>query len=147
MLLLGARRRSRLHIADWWLFKRRMRALLRELEAAPEIGLLGWEMWGGASLLTVQYWRSWEALESWSRERGGSHRAAWTEYLRGAAKRGSVGVWHEAYIAKPGAYETVYTCMPPIGLARVGDVVPARGRLGRAAGRMRASLDGELKRP
>ena len=131
-----------LHWAGWrhWpamrKARRQLQGLLSELEGDPDSGLLAWEHWPGRSPLWVQYWRSFEHLEKWAREPGGAHREVWTSYLRGPAKKRAVGIWHEAYVVEPGKYEAVYTAMPALGLARVGEALEARGRLGRARGRL-----------
>lgn len=41
--------------------------------------------------------------------------------------RGDVGIWHETYLVRAGAYETLYSGMPAHGLGRAGDLVPATG--------------------
>ena len=50
--------------------------------------------------------------------------------------RGNVGIWHETYRVRAGAYECVYSGMPPLGLAKatatrdaVGELESARGRI------------------
>jgi len=55
--------------------------------------------------------------------------------------RGDVGIWHETYLVKAGQYEAVYSGMPPYGLGRVGELVPATGS--REAARTR--LDGKME--
>jgi hypothetical protein len=49
---------------------------------------------------------------------------------------GSVGVFHETYCVRAGDYECVYVNMPPFGMARAGELVPAVGRLQSAMSRM-----------
>jgi hypothetical protein len=41
-----------------------------------------------------------------------------------------VGIYHEAYLVRPGEYEVVYRNMPRTGLARVGRVVSVSARAG-----------------
>ena len=49
---------------------------------------------------------------------------------------GSVGIWHETYFAKAGAFESVYANMPPFGLGKVGPLVEAKGPYRSAAQRL-----------
>jgi hypothetical protein len=141
VLLFGVRRNHPWRPLQWLAVRRGIRAMLAELEDQRGAGLLGWESFGRNPRLIVQYWRSFAALSEWARERGGLHRQFWTRYVRDMVADGAVGVWHEAYLVEGGRYETVYTAMPPIGLARAGRVSPARGRLGTAHGRLRAGAE------
>ena len=136
LVLIGLQTKGWRHWRDARRARRQLEDLLAGLDRDPESGLLGWEHWPGRHPLWVQYWRSFDHLERWARAPEGAHRAVWTSYLRGPAKRGGVGIWHEAYLVEPGRYEAVYTATPPMGLARVGEVVEARGRLGRGRGRL-----------
>lgn len=52
---------------------------------------------------------------------------------------GSVGIWHETYLAQPGSYENVYANMPAFGLGKAGALVEARSGLQSAAGRLRGT--------
>ena len=45
-----------------------------------------------------------------------------------ARSRGDVGIWHETYRVDAGAYEAIYSGMPPHGLGKAGRLVPARER-------------------
>jgi hypothetical protein len=54
--------------------------------------------------------------------------------------RGDVGIWHETYLIRTGEYESIYSGMPLMGLAKAaqladisGDAEAARGRLGAVA--------------
>ena len=48
--------------------------------------------------------------------------------------RGDVGIWHETYLVRAGEYENVYSGIPPHGLGRVADLVPAEGECSDARG-------------
>lgn len=52
---------------------------------------------------------------------------------------GSVGIWHEAYLAQPGSYENVYANMPAFGLGKASALLEARSGLQSAAGRLRGT--------
>jgi hypothetical protein len=103
--------------------RRGMQAMLAELMAHPEKGLLGYR---GAGLTIVQYWRSFEHLEAFARDPGDLHRATWLEWYR-RDPHGRTGIWHETYLVRAGEYEAIYQDVPEAGLAVAGRVVPLRG--------------------
>ena len=51
--------------------------------------------------------------------------------------RGDVGIWHETYLVRAGEYENAYSGIPPHGLGRVADLVPAEGARSDARGRFK----------
>jgi hypothetical protein len=115
-----------------------MPKMLKELEAHPESGFLGHTRLGGA---IVQYWRSFEHLEAYARAKDKEHWPAWVEFnRRSGASRSDVGIWHETYVVKPGNYEAIYSGMPPHGLGKVGQLVPAAGAHEAARSRMAAPV-------
>ena len=139
LFLIGMRINRPLKVHKWWPVLTAMPGMLRELEAAgPEVGFLGHT---GLSIRVIaQYWRSFDDLESWARAEGGRHRTAWTAFNRAARDaRGDVGIWHETYKVGAGRYEAVYSGMPPFGLGRASELVPAKGGLAEA--RKRLGLD------
>ncbi len=85
----------------------------------------------------MQYWRSFEHLERYARDRDAVHWPAWVAYNKkvGAAS-GDVGIWHETYRIGAGQYEAIYGAMPAFGLGKVGRLVPAAGARESARGRM-----------
>jgi hypothetical protein len=86
----------------------------------------------------VQYWRSFEELESYATDKSRAHLPAWAAFNAAIASNGDVGIWHETYRVRPGDYECVYNNMPLFGLARATRAVPATGRRELAPGRMAA---------
>ena len=89
--------------------------------------------------MIVQYWRSFEQLEAYARDRDVRHWPAWVAFnKRSGNSREDVGIWHETYRVRAGEYETVYSGMPPIGLGKAGTLVPATGARESARGRMTA---------
>ena len=48
---------------------------------------------------------------------------------------GNVGIWHEMYQISDGAFESIYSNMPPYGLGKAGGLVPATGNREHAADR------------
>ncbi len=79
-----------------------MPRMLRELERKPESGFLGANQYFGSPRrpLTVQYWRSFEQLESYARSRDAAHWPAWVAFNKRVASNGDVGIWHETYLVR-----------------------------------------------
>jgi hypothetical protein len=98
--------------------RRGMRYMLDHLTAHPEKGLLGYTF--GLPVI-VQYWRSFEHLEAFARDRDDPHAEAWRNYYRRNAR---TGIWHETYLVRAGEYEAIYGNMPEFGLGRAGRTVP-----------------------
>jgi hypothetical protein len=136
VLLIGMRINRPLAVHKWWPVARGMTHMLNELYSKPELGLMSHEMWFGRTVILVQYWRSHDALLDYAKARDSAHLPAWQAFNRAVGTDGSVGIWHESYVAKPGTYENVYVNMPAFGMGRAADLVPARASLQSAAGRM-----------
>lgn len=127
-------------VDKWWQVFQSMGPMLRELSVNPESGFIGSEfaLVSLRQLLLLQYWRDFDALEDYARDRDARHWPAWTAFNRNIGKDGTVGIYHETYAVAPGAHETVYANMPPFGLGRFAGVVPATGSRNAARERMRA---------
>ena len=111
-----------------------MPKMIRELEQHPESGFLGHTM--GIRVI-VQYWRSFEHLESYARDPDRLHWPAWVDFNNRVGRaRSDVGIWHETYKVKAGEYECVYSGMPPIGLAKASATLDAVGELESTRGRL-----------
>jgi hypothetical protein len=112
--------------------RRGMKHMLDYLTEHPDKGLLGYEL--GLPTI-VQYWRSFEHLEAFARDKDDPHLAAWRNYWRRVGKEPRTGIWHETYLVRAGEYEAVYGNMRPFGLGKAGTLKPAaeasnaRGRL------------------
>lgn len=129
VFLIGMRINKLFAFSKWIRTARAMAPMLRTLLQHPEQGLLGWQIffyWRGVAL--VQYWRSFEDLEAFARNRQEPHLPAWQRYNKTIGSDGSVGIWHETYLVKAGQYEAVYGNMPVFGLAGATKHVPATGR-------------------
>jgi hypothetical protein len=122
-------------LADLGGRRRGMRAMLDELVARPEKGLLGYRM-GFPTI--VQYWRSFEHLEAFARDPEDLHRPTWLEYFR-RDPQGRTGFWHESYLVRAGEYEAIYNDLPVAGLAAAGRPVPV-DRSSRARTRIRPGV-------
>ena len=120
--------------------RRGMPAMLAQLSADPSKGLLGYETGGPFSTLVIQYWRSFEALETWANSKDDPHAAVWRNYWRRVGKNPRTGIWHETYLVRAGEYEAIYGNMPPYGLAKASSSVPLQGSTARS--RLRAAAQG-----
>ncbi|HYO83097.1 MAG TPA: DUF4188 domain-containing protein [Bryobacteraceae bacterium] len=134
VFLIGVRINKPWKVHKWLPTMLAMPRMLRELRRRPESGFLGSASGG---LLIVQYWRSFDHLEAYARSHDHEHWPAWVAFNKRAGKsRGDVGIWHETYLVKAGQYESVYSGMPPWGLGKAGQLVPAAGRKESARGRV-----------
>jgi len=136
VFLIGMRINNPLQVHKWWPVAQAMPRMLRELYNHPELGLLSHEMWFSRTIVLVQYWRSVDALLSYAKARNSEHLPAWQAFHKSVGTDGSVGIWHETYVVKPGCYENVYANMPAFGLGRVGELVEARGSMRSASSRL-----------
>lgn len=89
--------------------------------------------------MTVQYWRSFEDLARFARDRDDPHLEPWRQFNRRIAASGDVGIWHETYRVSTANIETIYGNMPHRGLAAATDLVPIRRGRDSAAVRIGAS--------
>ena len=138
VFLIGMRINKPWKVHKWLPVLLAMPKMLRELEAHPESGCLGHN--GLSTGVIVQYWRSFEHLETYARSKQMSHWPAWVDFNRRVGNsRGDVGIWHETYIIKPGHYEAVYSGMPAHGLGKAGKLVPASGTRESARSRMQGA--------
>lgn len=102
----------------------------------PESGFLGFQIYGGIPPVIVQYWRSFEHLEAYAKDRDGFHYPAWKEFNTKIKSNGDVGIWHETYKVRASNYECIYNNMPKYGLGKVGELIPAIGNRESAADRI-----------
>ena len=108
---------------------RAMGPMLQTLYTHPEKGFLGGQTfvyWRGIAI--YQFWRSFEDLERFARNREDPHLEAWRRFNRSIGSDGSVGIWHETYMVDAGKHEALYGNMPAFGLAAATQHVPAVGR-------------------
>ena len=138
---IGMRINTLWKVHRWLPVVRAMPAMLDELEADPESGLLGYDFKPGIrNQELVQYWRSFEALRDYALDSSRRHAPAIGPTNEQMEESEAVGIWHETYLVRAGEYETVYNNMPEHGLGKVGSLHPATDarrtasdRLGRAA--------------
>lgn len=136
VFLIGIRINSLWKVNKWWPVAMAMPRMVTELSQRPESGFLHAESWFGRTTIMVQYWRSMEQLLAYARDKEAEHLPAWRAFNRAVGTNGSVGIWHETYVANPGTYENIYVNMPAFGLGKVGLLSPATGGKQSAAARM-----------
>lgn len=134
VFLIGARlnRWWKLPVHFW--FMRSMPRMIAELEARPESGFLGHEPLGPGTM--VQYWRSLDQLIAYARSRDQEHYPYWVKFNKRIGSNGDIGIWHETYLVRAGAYEAIYNNMPLYGLGKVAQAVDASGVHATATGRL-----------
>ena len=137
VFLIGMRINRIWKVWKWFPVLLAMPRMLKELQADPESGYLGAEQYiRWRSPVVIQYWRSFEHLERYSRAKDGEHFPAWVKFNQRVSSNGDVGIWHETYSIAAGQYECVYNNMPLHGLGRASTAIPATGRHATAAGRL-----------
>lgn len=124
VFLVGMRINSFRKINKWWPVAMAMPKMIRELYSNPDSGFLGAESWFGRTTVMLQYWKSFEHLEAYSKNKSAEHYPAWRNFNKKVRETGAVGVWHETYKVRPGTYENIYANMPLFGLGKAGSVHP-----------------------
>jgi hypothetical protein len=146
VFMIGMRVNTFFAFRKWLMVARAMAPMLRTLYAHPEKGFLGAHTsvsWRGVT--SIQYWRSFEDLEKFARDKSDPHLESWRQFNKQIGTDGSVGIWHESYLIEAGKYECVYGNMPVFGLAAATKHVPAVGH--RESARRRLGGEGELVVP
>ena len=145
VFLIGMRINSYWRVHKWLPVALAMPRMLRELEADSESGLLHYETTANLrTVLTVQYWDSFESLREYARDFEKEHVPAWASYNESTAETGDVGIFHETYAVEPDDCETVYNNVPAFGLGEAGRLRRAEGSLETAGGRLGTVEDDEL---
>jgi hypothetical protein len=113
VFLLGMRINRWRAVRQWQPVTRAMPRMLTELREHPQLGMVkayGGLLFGGPA--TIQYWRSFEHLESYARSHDSEHLPAWRRFNRAAKDTDAVGIWHETYVIAPGRWEAIHRGMP-----------------------------------
>lgn len=129
VFMIGFRVNKFFAFSKWLRTGLAMAPMLRTLYEHPQKGFLGAQTvfyWRGTGL--IQYWRSFEDLERFARNREDPHLEAWRRFNKTIGSDGSVGIWHETYQVEPGKYEAIYNNMPVFGLAAATNHVPITER-------------------
>lgn len=132
VFLIGMRINQPLRPNLWLPVFRAMPGMLAELSADPESGLMGYRLtFGRGGPLLIQYWNSVDKLYAYASDPNSTHRPAWAKFNQMVRRApGAVGIWHETY--RVDSAETLYSGMPPSGLAAATAAVPI-ARRGEAA--------------
>jgi|TARA_B110000908_G_C10261475_1_gene459571 hypothetical protein len=139
VFLIGLRINKPWKIHKWLPITNAMRRMIEELYQHPDLGFVSHESWFGRTTIMVQYWKSFEQLDSYARRKSSSHLPAWEAFNKKVGSNGDVGIWHETYLSQKGKYESVYNNMPKFGLAKVGAHIPAEGKFKSADDRVKRS--------
>jgi hypothetical protein len=129
VFIIGMRINKFLAFRRWIPTFMAMGPMIRTLYQHKEKGFLGMQTffyWRGVALM--QYWRSFDDLEKFARDRDDPHLEAWRRFNKTIGSDGSVGIFHESYLVDAGKYEAVYGNMPVFGLAAATTHVPAIGK-------------------
>lgn len=102
VFLIGMRINRPWKIHKWLPVVRAMPRMLRELYADPASGFLGAHSWFGRTTVMLQYWKSFDHLERYAKDRSRAHLPAWAAFNRAVGSGGDVGIWHETYRVRPG---------------------------------------------
>lgn len=143
LFLIGMRLNQPWAVHKWLPVARAMPRMLRELYQNPGLGFVSHEMWFSRTLILVQYWRSLDQLMAYASAREAEHLPAWQAFNRAVGTDGTVGIWHETYLSKAGAFESVYANMPSFGLGKVGPLVEAKGPYRSASQRLAAGVEAD----
>jgi hypothetical protein len=138
VFLIGMRINRFWKFNKWIPVAKAMPKMIKELTEKPESGFLGFQILGGIPPVIIQYWRSFEHLEAYAKDRNGVHYPAWKMFNTKIRSNGDVGIWHETYKVSSGAYECIYNNMPKYGLGKIGEFIPAVGKKEYAGDRIAA---------
>ena len=127
VFLIGMRINRPWKVHKWLPVAKAMPRMLKELSQKPESGFLGFQLYGGLPPVTIQYWKTFEQLEAYAKDRNGEHYPAWKAFNKTIRSNGDVGIWHETFKVKAGEYECIYNNMPKFGLGKIGELIPAIG--------------------
>jgi len=118
VFLIGMRINNLLAVRKWLPVANAMGPMISELMQHPEKGLMSSQFFvSWRTILSVQYWRSFEQLEAFARNPNDPHLPAWQRFNKAVGGSGIVGIYHETYLVKAGQYEAIYGNMPLFGLA------------------------------
>ncbi|WP_090916354.1 MULTISPECIES: DUF4188 domain-containing protein [unclassified Bacillus (in: firmicutes)] len=137
VFVIGMRINKLFAVSKWFPVAGAMSGMLKELYKNKEFGFLGTEsFFNGRTILQIQYWKSFEALEHYARH-ASLHVEAWKNFNLKASKTKTVGIFHETYVIEKGQYESVYVNMPRFGLAKAGESIPVNRKHETARARMK----------
>ncbi|MFG2334333.1 DUF4188 domain-containing protein [Streptomyces sp. NPDC048604] len=125
VFMIGARINRLRKVRSWLPVVAAMPAMLKELADDPDSGLLGYRLLMGPDLgevTIVQYWRRTGDIRAFAGDADRGHlpaeQAFWARY---AKSDGAIGIWHEMYSVRAGAYHALYGDMHATGLGAFRD--------------------------
>jgi hypothetical protein len=125
VFLVGMRINRLLSIHKWLPVLMAMIPMLTDLIKNKEKGLMGRQTWfSWREVMVVQYWNSYDQLESFARSINDPHYKPWKNYNKSVSSSGTVGIWHETYLIDPKDYECIHVNMPLRGLLKATKQVP-----------------------
>jgi len=136
VFIIGMRINKFWKVHKWMPVVLAMPKMINELSKKPESGFLGFQNFGGIPPVMIQYWKSFEHLAAYAKDKEGIHFPEWKEFNK-KIKPGDVGIWHETCIIKDGMYENIYNNMPPFAMGKIGKLIPADGTMSSAHGRIK----------
>ena len=129
VFLIGMRVNRLRAIHKWLPVGIAMQPMISELMQHPEKGMMASQFFfSWRTVLTLQYWRSFEHLEAFARNPHDPHLPAWQRFNKAVGNGGIVGIYHETYLVAAGQYEAVYVNMPLFGLGAATQHQAATGR-------------------
>jgi hypothetical protein len=126
VFLIGMRINKPWKVHAWWPVFAAMPKMLKYLAEHPEKGLLGYHQALVPAPIVVQYWRSFDDLARFARDKDDPHLEPWRQFNRRVGRNGDVGIWHETYHVSTANIETIYGNMPSFGLAAATASAPVR---------------------
>jgi len=97
VFMIGTRINKPWKVRTWWPGFIAMPKMLKYLSEHPEKGLLAYEQAAFPSPIIVQYWRSFDDLARFARDRDDPHLEPWRQFNKRVGSSGDVGIWHETY--------------------------------------------------
>ena len=117
VFLIGMQVHRWRRVRSWRPMVRWMRAMITELQADPDSGLLGTHrLHMGRVFVQLQYWRRVEDLGRFAHDPDRTHLPAWASFNREIAGSGDIGVFHETYRIRADAIESLYANIKAYGL-------------------------------
>jgi len=123
VFLIGMRINAFWKIHKWLPVAAAMPRMIKELYENEDSGFLGAHGWFGRTAIMLQYWRSFEHLENYAKDKSREHYPAWRNFNQKIRESGAAGVWHETYKVSAGTYENIYVNMPDFGLGKAGKLI------------------------
>lgn len=114
LFMVGMRINALWAVHKWLPVTLAMPRMLLEQTRNRDLGMIGTprSFWSGRIVMVVQYWRSYEQLESYAKAGEHSHLAAWRAFNRRTKGNRAVAVFHETYVIGQDAHESIYVNVP-----------------------------------